>query len=88
MAGPKHTITLNYPIEHGGQTYKTLELRRPKAGDVRAMGKGSGSDADKSMRLIADLAEVPPAVIDELDMDDLSQVNDWLQPILSPNGER
>ncbi|PZO04860.1 MAG: phage tail assembly protein [Alphaproteobacteria bacterium] len=84
----KHTITLDFPISHGGETYTSLSLRRPKGGDLRRGQKDGGSDIDVSFKLMASLAEVPIEAIDELDPIDLNKINDWLEPILSPKARQ
>jgi len=83
----KHTIALHFPVEVGGQTFSELAFRRPKVRDLRKLRSGKGSDEDRALALLADLAEVDPNVIDELDPDDLAQINHWLEPILGPPAE-
>ena len=83
----RHAITLQFPVEVGGQKVAELNFRRPKVRDLRKLRNGKGSDEDRSLALMADLAEVDPAVIDELDPVDLAQINRWLEPILDPPAE-
>jgi hypothetical protein len=54
------TITLEYPFDFEGQTIKTLTLRRPTVGDNLAVQKAVTSDAEREIRLLANLAEVTP----------------------------
>lgn len=54
-------ITLNFPIEHDGVPIADIALRRPTVGDHLAAQKSAGSDAEREIRLIANLAELPPA---------------------------
>lgn len=82
----KHSITLLFPFEHEGTPYTELLFRRPKGRDLRTQRKSGQTDTDVSFELMATLAEVPVAVIDELDPLDIEQVNDWLEPILDPKG--
>jgi len=84
----RHTITLQYPFSFAGQTVAELSLRRPKVRDIRAMEKGKGSDSDRSIAMMANLAEVDPDLFDELDPVDFAQVNDWLEPILDPKARQ
>jgi len=72
-------ITLNFPIEHDGLPIKEIALRRPTVGDHLAAQKAAGTDAEREIRLIANLAELPPAAIHQLDMKDYAQ----LQKVLS-----
>ena len=83
----KTDFTLDYPVARVGlPALTTLSLRRPKVRDLRALQSGAGSDADRSLRMIANLAEVEPDVIDELDPVDMAKINAWLEPILDPKG--
>ncbi len=61
------TIQLEYPIEAEGRTITAITLRRPKARDLKKMERSSGGDIAKSIEFVADLAELPPAAIEELD---------------------
>lgn len=79
-----HTITLLKPIEHGGQTIKTIDFREPNGGDIERMQESKGSDLVKSYKLMADLAEIEPEVIRKLSVRDIGQINKWLEPILDP----
>lgn len=80
----RHNIQLKYPFDFGGGKVTELNLRRPKVRDIRAMEKGKGSDSDRSIGMMANLAEVDPLLFDELDPVDFAAVNDWLEPILDP----
>lgn len=84
----KHTVTLEYPVTWEGSEVASLEFRRPKGGDVRRINSSSGDDLTKSFKLMADLAQVDPKLIDELDPADIAQINDWLEPILDPKARR
>lgn len=81
-------IKLDYPVTVEGTEYKELTMRRPKVKDQKAADKASGSDADKETMLFANLCEVPPAVIDELDMLDYGKVQKEYSGFLSPNGKK
>lgn len=76
-------ITLDYPITHDGQTFTELTLRRPTVGDNLAAQKGGISDADREVRLIANLAEVAPEIIHRIDMKDYGQLQRTLAGFLS-----
>ena len=61
-------IELKYQIESGGQTYKELSMRRSKVKDRLVVAKmKSASDEEKEIRLFANLCEVQPSIIEELD---------------------
>jgi len=64
-------IELKYQIESGGQTYKELSMRRSKVKDRLVVAKmKSASDEEKEIRLFANLCEVQPSIIEELDESD------------------
>lgn len=81
------SITLNYPVTVDGQQYNSLTMRRPKVRDQKAAEKGSESDADAETLLFANLCEVPPAVIDGLDMYDYAKVQGVYRGFLSGPGQ-
>ena len=60
-------ITLQFPVEIGGAKITELAMRRSKVKDRLAVSKMQGTDADKEIRLFANLCEVEPSVIEELD---------------------
>ena len=64
-------IELKYQIESGGQTYKELSMRRSKVKDRLIVAKmKTASDEEKEIRLFANLCEVEPKIIEELDESD------------------
>ncbi|MEF1312037.1 phage tail assembly protein [Vibrio mytili] len=70
----KTEVKLSYPVTVNGTEIKTLALRRPKVRDQLIADKQNKNDADKEVHLMALLAEVEPAVIQELDMEDYEGV--------------
>ena len=70
----RETITLQYPVTVDGETITELTLRRPKMADMKR-GQKHKNDLEKSMHLIADLAEVTPKVVEELDTADFAAVS-------------
>ena len=69
------TIELKYQIESGGQTYKKLSMRRSKVKDRLVVAKmKSASDEEKEIRLFANLCEVAPNIIEELDESDYANL--------------
>lgn len=81
-------IELDFPVTVGGQEYKSLTMRRPKVRDQKAAEKGAASDADAETMLFANLCDVPPEVIDELDMLDYAKVQKEYKGFLSGTGKR
>lgn len=70
----RETIHLQYPVTVDGETITELNLRRPKVSDLKR-GQKYKDNLEKSVRLIADLAEISPAVIEELDAADFAEVS-------------
>jgi len=65
------TITLREPIEINGAKIGVLTLRRPKVRDLEAIDKIAGETA-KTVALIANLSELPPETVRELDAADFA----------------
>ena len=76
------TITLKYPVTVDGATHTTLTMRRPKVCDSRDAQRG-GTNADSEIRLFANLCEVTPAAIEELDMADYMRMQKVYEGFLS-----
>ncbi|WP_421902173.1 phage tail assembly protein [Maridesulfovibrio sp.] len=77
------TITLEYPVESKGTEIKTLEMRRPKVRDQVASKKSSKSDEDIEVNLFANLCEVSPEIIMDLDMKDYKSLQKEYKSFLS-----
>jgi len=75
-------IKLNFPIEHDGVPISDIALRRPTVGDHLAAQKAAGTDAEREIRLVANLAELPPPAIHRLDMQDYARVQKVLSGFL------
>lgn len=76
-------ISLSFPIEHEGVPIAEIALRRPTVGDHLAAQKAAGTDAEREIRLIANLTELPPAAIHKLDMKDYAALQKVLGGFLS-----
>lgn len=70
-----NTVRLTYPVIVKGETYEELSLRRPKMRDLKK-AQACKSDMDKAITIIADLADVPPSVIEELDPTDFKALSE------------
>jgi hypothetical protein len=70
----KTEVKLAYPVELGGQKIEVLNIRRPKVRDQLIADRQNKNDADKEVHLMSLLAEVDPTVIQELDMEDYTEV--------------
>lgn len=69
-------IQLEYPVEAEGQTIDAITIRRPKARDLKRMEVAKGGEIAKSIDLIANLAELPPSAIEDLDAADFQAVSE------------
>jgi hypothetical protein len=76
-------IPLGQPIDYDGLPIKEIALRRPTVGGHLAAQKSGGTDAEREIRLIANLAELPPEAIHQLDMADYMAIQQVLSGFLS-----
>ena len=82
MGKPKTiTFTPSEPIESGGETYEKLTFRRMRVRHMVAMDKVQG-EVRKTVALFASMADVPMAVIDDLDMDDFERLSKEIVPLM------
>ena len=51
-------------------------MRRPKVRDDKAARRGGASPEDRELRLFSNLCEVPPEVIEELDLADYARLQE------------
>ncbi|MBF0304191.1 MAG: phage tail assembly protein [Alphaproteobacteria bacterium] len=68
------TVTLDFPVLFQGNRHATLTVRRCKVRDRIAATRGGGDDGEKEVRLFANLCEVDPAVIMEMDEVDYAKL--------------
>jgi hypothetical protein len=66
--GLKHKIK---GLDNADQT--SITLKRPKGAQMRRVNLGMLDDGDHLMRVIGDLAGLPPPIIDQLDAEDIIQ---------------
>lgn len=76
-------IKLDYPIKVDGKETTVLNMRRAKARDMIAADSAGPSPAEKEVRLFANLCEIPPDAVEELDMADYMKVQEVYQSFLS-----
>ncbi|MDA9573351.1 phage tail assembly protein [Rickettsiales bacterium] len=68
-------IKLNYPIESDGANITDLNIRRSKVKDRLIVAKmKNSSDEEKEIFLFANLCEVAPNIIEELDESDYANL--------------
>jgi hypothetical protein len=65
-------VQLDEPVKHGEDEYRVLEIRKPKAGDLRDLPMDP--KIGDMLNLAADLAGVPYSVMDELSWGDVERV--------------
>lgn len=63
-------VKLTYPVEVCGVKTDTLTMRRPKVRDELAVANGGGTNAERELKLFANLCEVDPSALEDLDMAD------------------
>lgn len=75
------TVQLEYPVEFDGREIKSLTFRRMKARDALA-GEGIENDVRAGYAIFAVLAGVDVAVIEDLDIEDLTKVGEEVAPLM------
>ena len=82
------TIKLAYPVLIDGDTVSALQLRRPVVRDMLAADKAAGAEAEKEVRMFANLCEVTPGVIEALDLTDYMTLQEAYRGFLSSGPPR
>ena len=77
------TSKLTHPVEADGGTVSALQLRRPVVRDMLVADKAAGSEAEKEVRMFANLCEVAPGVIEALDLADYTTLQETYKGFLS-----
>lgn len=72
-------ITLDFPITVSGVEVSHLVMRRPKLRDDLAAAKSGGSEEDKAVYLVANLCEVTPDDLMDLDAVDWAKLEKQVQ---------
>lgn len=75
------TVDLDYPITYEGRELTSLTFRRMKARDALA-GEGIESEVRAGYAIFAVLANVDIAVIEDLDIEDLTKVGEEVAPLM------
>ncbi len=79
----KTPVLFDYPFEHDGETVSGFEMRRPTVGDHMLVQKAASTDAEREIRLIANLAGVAPDVLNKVDLKDYGKLQAALASFLS-----
>ncbi len=80
---PNVAVALTAPISVDGAMRSELTVRRPKVRDMLAMENMTKNDAEKEIHLFANLCEVSPESLYELDMADYGKLQKVYQDFLS-----
>jgi hypothetical protein len=81
-------IKLENPIKIDGVEVNEISLRSPKVRDLIASSKKNIDEAEKEVNLIANLGEISPETVQELDLRDYIKIQEWLRDFLSASTER
>lgn len=81
-------IKLAYPVTIEGVEVNSLTMRRPKVKDQLVSERSGGTNADKEVSLFANLCEVAPDVIEELDLIDYKSLQKEYEGFLSSAPKR
>ena len=74
------TFELEFPVTFQNTEYKKLTLRRPKVKDTQLLIDKADKDPIGAQNdFVAQLAQLPPGVIGELDLEDMSVIRSWLE---------
>lgn len=79
----KVKIELTHSIEIDGAKVGAIQLRRPKVRDMLSVEKSVDNDAEKEIQLFANLSELSPDNLLELDMADYAKLQKAYQDFLS-----
>ena len=89
MNAPENTaphrqrIVLKYPVVLGGVTYSELIMRRAKGRDIKLARQQANGDAELADGyLLANLCDVSPDVLDEMDVADLKAAYEVMRGFL------
>lgn len=74
------TIALLFPLENG---ISNMTMRRPKVRDIRAANKVTGGNVEVEIAMFANLCEVTPEDINNLDMADYDALQKTYESFLS-----
>lgn len=78
----KVKIELTHSLEIDGAKVSVIQLRRPKVRDMLSVEKSVDNDAEKEIQLFANLSELSPDNLLELDMADYAKLQKAYQDFL------
>ena len=82
------TVKLDHPVTVDGVEHTSITIRRPKVRDERDAKRGGGSDGEAEIKLFANLCEVTPEVIEEMDAADFDRLQDAYFDFFPPGSRR
>lgn len=82
-------VFLEFPIQLGNPddptaTLAKITLKRPKVKDLLALGKQSGTEDERQIRLMAALSTQQPSVLEELYASDWERLNKAFEELRFP----
>lgn len=80
------TYRLEYPFTHKDEEYSELTIRRPKMRDLKKF-EGIKDKMKKSITMLADLAEIAPEAVEEMDPMDFNQATALIAGFLGVSEE-
>ncbi|WP_020414340.1 phage tail assembly protein [Microbulbifer sp. VTAC004] len=88
----ENVIKLDFPVEYQGIIYSELQMRRPKVRDLLAIERKQKEserkrqpvgDGELATETYANLCEVSPAVIEDMDAADFKKLDETYEGFLS-----
>jgi hypothetical protein len=76
-------VNLSEPVQHGEETIKVLEIRKPTAADMRDMPV-QNQTMGHMMDLAANLTGHPPSVINQLAVQDVTALMEVVAGFMEP----
>lgn len=81
------TYYFKYPVkDENGILLQSVEVRRIKMKDIRAIEKEAGGDVDKAAVLISRLTGLIPPIVDEFDQEDVVGISELFGGFQLPGG--
>jgi hypothetical protein len=78
-------FNLKFPFTYKNADYIEFTARRPKVRDLRNFIKAMDTDAVAAMeKTLANLFEIDPLVVAEIDVEDFGPMKKWFEDFLKP----
>jgi hypothetical protein len=78
----KINVALTYPVIINGRMTESLDMRRPRVGDLLSV-QNEKTQEIKELKLFANLCEVEPSALEQLDLLDYKKVQEAYSGFLS-----